>query len=187
MPSKPKLADPGALIRGGKPRTLEYRVCLHPDLIGEYEQAVAERDDARVAARDSLAAAAPPELEQRVKDLLEQIENNTVTLTFKALTRPAFKALMDQYPPRKDAEGKLTHLADARLNVNIDEFFEPLIRASLISPELDDETMTVLIEERLTDGQWDDLTTQVWNLNEGKVDVPFSSAASRKTTASVPK
>lgn len=187
MPSKPKLADPGALIRGGKLRTLEYQLCVDPDLVDEYERAVAARDEAKEAANDSLAAAAPPELEQRVLDLLVQVEENTVTLVFKALPRPAYKALEDQHPPRKDIDNKVTELLDARAGVNVDTFCEPLIRASLVSPQLDDETLKVLIEERLSDGQWADLWGKVYNLNQTKVDVPFLSAASRRTTSSAQK
>jgi hypothetical protein len=70
------------------------------------------------------------------------------------------------------------------VRVNSETFFEPLIRESIVSPVLDDETLTVLLDERLTDAQWNDLTTVVWNLNEARINVPFSSAAStsRKTS-----
>lgn len=181
--SRPK--DPKALIRSGKPRTAEFRVCVDPDLVGEYERAVAQRDAARSAPRDSLGAGAvPPELEERITALLEQIEDKTVVLTFRTLPRPEFRAMRDKYPPRKDEEGRLTHSLDARMGVNADEFFEPLVRASLAAPELDDDTVTVLIDELLTEGQWDDLTTLVWNLNESKIDVPFSPASSPTTPSS---
>lgn len=179
--------DAAALIRGGKPRTLPYPHCMDPDLVDEYERAVSERDKAKSGVRDSLSAGAvAPELEQRVADLLEQVEAKTVTLLFQALPKPEFKALRDLYPPRRNDDGQIEakHIQDARYGINFDDFWEPFIRASLVSPELDDETMTVLIEERFTDGQWDDVTTKVWNLNQSKVDVSFLPAASTTTPSS---
>jgi hypothetical protein len=182
--------DAAALIRAGKPRTLTYAVCVDPDLVGEYERALAEQARAKEGARDSLGAGAMPAgLEERIAGLLEQIEANTVTLVFRTLPRPQFKALRDQYPPRRNDDGAIDpqHLNDARLGVNNDEFWEPLIRASLVSPELDDETMRVLVEELLTDGQWSELSTKVWNLNESTVSVPFSPAASTTNANSSPR
>lgn len=184
MSAKSKV-DAKTLIRRRKPRTLEFRVCVDPDLVREYERAVTERDGGRSEPRDSLAAGGvSPELEARIADLLEQVEASTIQLTFRSLPRPEFKALRDKHPPRKDADGKLTHFADARLGLDADGFFEPFIRASLVTPDLDDADMTALIDEVLTEGQWTDLTTKVWNLNEESIDVPFSPAASEKTPSS---
>jgi hypothetical protein len=181
-------SEAAAKIRGGKPRTLPYPVCMDPDLVGEYERAVAERARVKEGPRDSLAAGGvPAELEERIAALLEQIQANTVTLVFKALPRPQFGAMRDEHPPRRNADGVIDIPADARLGVNADDFFEPLIRASLVSPELDDETMTLLVEERLTDGQWDDLSTRVWNLNEATVSVPFAPAVSTTNPSSSPR
>jgi hypothetical protein len=179
--------EAAAKIRGGKPRTLPYPVCVDPDLVGEYERALAEQARAKEGARDSLGAGAMPAgLEERIAELLEQIEANTVTLAFRSLPRPQFKALRDEHPPRRNEDGLIPpqYRLDAHFGVNNDEFWEPLIRASIVSPELDDETMRVLIEELLTDGQWDDLTTKVWNLNETRINVPFSPAASPTTGTS---
>lgn len=179
------MTDPKALIRRRKPRTAEYRACVTPDLVGEYEAAVAERDTARSAPRDSLAAGAvAPDVEERIAALLEQIEASTLVLRFKALPRPEFKALRDKYPPKKDEGGNFVRGVDARLGMDTEGFAEPFIRASLISPDLDDEDLTALIDEVLTDGQWDELFTLVWNLNESKIDVPFSPAVSPTTPTS---
>lgn len=180
MPSKPKLADPGALIRGGKLRTAEFRVCMDPDLIAEHEDLLEQRAEAKLRAEDSLAGGGTAELDERIAAVLAQIEEATIVLVLKALPRPKFRALKDQHPPRKDADDNPApeHTSDWRLGVNIDTFFDPLVRAELVSPVLDEETLTMLIEERLTDGQWDALTTTAWNLNLEKVDVPFSPAVS---------
>lgn len=177
MPAKPKLADPGALIKAGKLKTAEFRVCMDPDLVEEYERLLLARDAAKEAAQDSLAGGRAVEVEAEIAKVLEQIEEQTITLVIKALPRPKFRAMKDEHPPRKDAEGNLVP-DDRRLAVNVDTFFDVLIRAELVSPVLDEDTLTVLLEERLTDGQWDALTTAAWNLNLEKVDVPFSPAVS---------
>ena len=184
MPAKPKLADPGQLIRSGKPRTDQLRVCLDPDLVGQYEQAVSARDAAKDDARDSLAGGAVVELDAEIEQLLEQMQASTITLVVKALPRAEFRAICDRHPQRKDTEGKLTHPTRDYLGVDFDGFADDIIRASLVSPELDADVLTILLEERLTDGQYVELAVKCWNLNKESIDVPFSPAASRKTRSS---
>jgi len=153
---------------------------MDPDLIAEHEDLLQRRDEAKAAAKDSLAGGNVVELEQQIADVLEHIEAATVVLTLQALPRPRFKALKDLHPPRKDAEGNPSpeHAGDLRLGVNEDTFFDVLLRAEIIAPVLDEETLTVLLDERLTDGAWEALTTVAWNLNLEKVAVPFSQAVS---------
>lgn len=179
-PAKPKLADPGQLIRNGKLKTDEFRACMDPDLIAEHQDLLDQRAAARARAEDSLAGGNVAELEEKIAGVLDRIEAQTVVLVLKALPRPEFRSLKDAHPPRRDPEGNPLpeHADDWRLGVNVDTFFDPLIRAELVSPVLDEDTLTMLLEERLTDGQWDALTTVAWNLNLDKISVPFSSAVS---------
>jgi hypothetical protein len=177
MPSTPKLADPGALIRNGKLRTDTFPVCLDPDLVGEHEQLLARRDEAKEATRDSLAGGSVVELDTEIADLLERMQAATITLILQALPRPKFRALIDEHPPRRDGDGKLTHAEDA-IGVNADTFFEALVRACLTAPILDEETLTLLLDERINDKQWQNLADAAWNLNRTTVDVPFSPAVS---------
>jgi hypothetical protein len=183
-PAKPKLADPGQLIRNGKARTDELRVCLDPDLVSEYKSAVLARDEAQEAARDSLAGGTAVELEAEIERLLQMMQAATITLVVKALPRAEFRAICDRHPQRKDADGKLTHPTRDYLGVDFDGFADEIIRASLISPVLDPETLAILLEERLTDGQYVELAVKAWNLNKETIDVPFSPAGSPKTRAS---
>lgn len=177
MPSTPKLADPGARIRAGKLRTDKFPVCLDPDLVGEYEQLLERRSEANEVARGSLAGGSVVEFDAEIADLLEQMQAATITLVLQALPRPKFRALVDEHPPRMDDGGKLAHAEDA-IGVNVATFFDALIRVSVAAPVLDDETLTLLIDERLTDRQWQDLTDAAWNLNRTSVNVPFSPAVS---------
>lgn len=186
MVSRPKLADPGALIRGGKLRTDEYRVCLDPDLVNEYERLLAARDAAKAEAADSLAGGRTVELDAQVAEILEQMQTATITLVFKALPRPEFRAMCDRHPPRKDAEGKVTHAEDG-IGVNFDSFFDEIVRSTLVAPVLEAEDRDRLFDELLTDRQWQDLTDVVWLLNRAKVSVPFLPAVSPSRRSSSPR
>lgn len=201
MVAKPKLADPGTLIRGGKLRTDTFRACMDPDLIAEYqrivdvrERLVEDRDTQQESARDSLAAKAhTPELDARIADLdkqltdvQRQIDAATVVLTLQALPRPQFRALMDKHPPRKDAEGKLTHPQDV-LGAAYEPFFDELLRTSIVDPKLDAPTLDLLLDERLTDADWERLTDVAFRLNRSTVSVPFSQAVSTSRRNSSPR
>jgi hypothetical protein len=177
-PAKPKLADPGALIRAGKLKTAEWRVCLDPDLVGEYEQLLIDRDKAKIAASDSLAGGAVAELDAQIAATLEAMEDATITLVLKALPRPEFRALIDKHPPRKDAEGNPSHTRDERIGLAYEPFFDDLLRVSIAEPAIAPHDLSTLLDDLLTDGQWDELTTVAWNLNRQTVSVPFSPAVS---------
>ncbi len=144
------------LIRSAKPRTGTFDVCLDPDLVDEYAALVRDKADAA-----------------EVEQLVERIRAATVTLRFRALPRPEFRAAADRHPPRVDAEGKQTHARTDWLGVNAETFFGEVVPASLVEPELDQETLQLLLDQ-LTDRQYETLTDVVWNLNRGKVDLPFS-------------
>jgi hypothetical protein len=193
--------NPAELIRGGKLRTGTFDVCLDPDLIAEYEDLESKRStlerlrDAKAdESRESFVGARNNELDEQLAELdaevgalLEQMEESTLTLTFQALPRPEFRAMSDRHPPRKDGDGNITHPLDRALGLNADAFFDDLVPRSLVTPKLSDDDLKILIEERLTDRQWDQLTDVVWNLNRAKVDLPFSSAASKRIKTSSPK
>jgi hypothetical protein len=192
---------PSELIRGGKLRTGTFDVCLDPDLIAEYEDLESKRStlerlrDAKAEeSRESFVGARTTEFDEQLAELdaqlgvlLESMEESTLTLTFQAFPRPEFRAMKDKHPPRKDADGNITHLEDARLGINNESFFDEAVPLALVEPKLQPEDLKTLIEERLTDRQWEDLTTVVWNLNRVKVNIPFSSAGSKKTRNSSPK
>jgi hypothetical protein len=178
--------EAAAKIRNGKLRTDTYDVCLDETLVKEHAELVAERDAALDATRGSLAGGATPELDAQIAEALERIQDATITLTFQALSRPRFRELCDAYPPRTDADGKLTHPEDVR-GVNIDAFTERVIPLSLVDPKLDPATLKLLLDEHVNDRQYWDIANVIWDLNRAKVDLPFSSAASTKTRTSSAK
>jgi len=174
------------LIRGAKLRRDEYRICTDPDLVDEYERLVEAKAAATVRDADSLAGGQAIEIQSEIDALREEMEEATVTLVLQALSRREYAALVDKHPPRKDAEG-VTLPVDVRYGVDYEGFFNELARRSIVAPELDAQTLDLLIDEKLSDGQWEDLTTRCGKLNRTTVDVPFWPAGSpsrRRSSAS---
>jgi hypothetical protein len=185
MPATPRLADPGQLIRAAKRRTDTYDLCTDPEIVAEYEQLLTEIAAAAVEAGEKLnSGGRTAELQQRLDDVMARGAQKTVTLVFRALPRPQFRALVDKHPPRKGEDGEVIDKRSARLGFEHDPFFAELIPLALVSPTLDEDTLTYLIDEVLTYRQWDDLTTVVLNLNTSSVHVPFSQAVSPRTQRS---
>ena len=174
-PTPPKLTDPGALIRAGKLPEKDFPVCVDPDLVGEYEQLVEMRDAAKDAAKDagagSLAGRNTATFDEQITDVKVRMEESTIVLRLRALGRLRWKALKDQHPARKDDEGKPLP-EDIFVGVNRESFFNALVRATIVGPALDEADREHLLDELLTDGQWEDLCTICWNMNEQKISVP---------------
>lgn len=145
-------------------RTLD--VCLDEDLAAEYES-LAERN----------AGTPSPELDAQLEKLAEQIRAATLTLTVRALPRPRFRELVHRHPPRTAAEGERVHMEDLSLGVNYDSFFDELLRVSVVDPVLDEATLRVLVEEKLTDAQHQALTDLCWNVNRTAFKVPAAVLA----------
>lgn len=164
--------DVAALILGGALPEKVEPVCLALDLAVEYEALQAELAGEAERNADSLSGGRSAELRAQLGDLKCRMQAATVPFRFRALPAPKFKALKREHPPRKAEDGTVV-VRDGLLEVNEDTFFEPLLRASLVEPILDDATFRVLVDERLTDAQLERLTTICWHLNVRTVDVPF--------------
>jgi hypothetical protein len=175
------------LIRGGKLRRDEYRVCLDPDLVDEYERLLEAKASATARDADSLAGGQAVELQQEIDGVLEAMEAATVVLVLQALPRREYRTLVDKHPVPRDADGKASRQRDERAGVDYDEFFSELARRSIVEPELDAPTMDLLLDERLSDGQWDELATKCNLINRSTVDVPFLPAGSTSRRRSAAK
>jgi hypothetical protein len=161
------------LIAGARLPERAAAVCLRPDLVDEYERVELEMAAAPVS--DSLAGG-----KRRIRDLQEKLDalrqemaGHTLHLTLRALTRPGFRAMVDAHPPRKTKGGEVDE-RDKYIGINRDTFPAALVRACAASAELDDEDWRILLDERLTDAQFDALFETAWALNKRSVDVPFS-------------
>lgn len=163
-------ADPLALIRGARLPQRTIRVCLAADLVAEWEELDRQRKE--VARTDSLADPAGG-INASMEKLREEMTAHTVLFRLQALPKRRWRELFAAHPPRKDEKGEPIR-RDVMLGVHYENFFDALLKESIVDPKLDDETLTLLLEEKLTDRQWEELTDVAWNLNRGSVNVPFS-------------
>lgn len=180
---KPKLADPLGVIRAGRLPEKTVPVCLALDLVEEYEDLVRAHAQAKEDAAGSLAGGEAVELARQMDQLREQMQAATVTFRLRALARPRFNSLKREHPPRKDENGGPLG-RDGIFGANEDTFFEALLQASIVEPVLDEPTFRLLVDERLSEAQFQHLTDVAYFLNVRRIDLPFSSAASTKTTNS---
>lgn len=186
MPARPKLVDPGQLIRAAKRRTETYHLCTDPGLVAEREALLDRMTSEPATTEASLAGrGAAKEARAQLEELDARGAAATVSLVFQSLPRPRFRALVDAHRPRKDEAGEVIDPRSRQLGVEYDEFFAALIPQALTSPALDEETLTHLVEEVLTDRQWRDVCTVAWNLNQSDIDVPFLPAVSAKIPRSL--
>lgn len=178
------MTDLKKLIHGAKLRTTTFPICLDPDLVDEYERLLDEEEraadeDARAieSGSASLGGRSPKvDLSEALDDCEERMRDNTLTLVLTALPNPDFQAMLDRHPPRRDDAGNVPH-AD-RLGYNDSTFYAELVPASITGPDLDADDIDVLLRQKLSHRQWQELTTAAWNLNRTTVDIPFSRAGS---------
>lgn len=160
-------------------RTVE--ICLRGDLAADHEALERDLERAENTGADSLAGSGATALAERIEALEAEMREHTYTFRLRALPRPQWRALVAEHPPRKADDGSVVD--SDRIGVNADTFYEAIIRACLIDPELTDEEWASLAEA-LTDRQYEDLADLAWALNRREVDIPFSLAASRMRQAS---
>lgn len=144
-------------------RTVRLYVGGDLDLVDEYNRLQEEAADPT-----SLAGADTARLDE-VRALLAADE---MPFRFQALGRRSLRKLLDDNPPRKDKP------RDQVIGFNEDAATAALIRKCLLDPDLPEAALTELLDEDLTDGQYEKLSDAVWVLNRRTVDVPFSSTAS---------
>jgi hypothetical protein len=163
-------------------------VVLRADLAAEREQLLRQLEAVREVKATSLAGSGTAELEQRITNLTEQMRDSVVEFRLRALPRtrrpgdhrPSFAELKAQHPVREE-NGELRREDIMAGFVNAETFPDPLVRHSIVDPPLTDEDWEQL---ELSQGQFDELVNAAWQLNQGKVDIPFSYAASEKTPTS---
>lgn len=154
-------------------------ICLRADLVQAYETLGDEITAAkqRAAKADSLAAAAPdlPEMEGRLREAEEEMREATVPFVLRALPRPRFRALVSEHPPRKGEDGN--PVSQDWNGVNHSTYYSALIRECTVTPELDDETWRLLLDEKLSDRQYEDLSEAAFDISRDKIDYPFMYGA----------
>lgn len=173
------MVDVAGLIREAKLPERVVPLCLRLDLAHAYEQLSARLGVIKAKYKDSLGLGDGSDedaesITGQMRSLEEEMRAATVDFTLRALSRPAFRALLAEHPPRKDDDGQM--LAQDWMGVNTATFYGVLIRRATVTPELDEQTWTLLLDEKLTDRQYNDLAEAAWDICREKVDLPFLSA-----------
>lgn len=192
QPAPPSLDD--LLGEDGRPEKV-VPICLRGHLQAEWDRLKEEHDAG--PGEDDQAMMAERAAKQRVADQMAKVEAEmragTVEFRIRALPRRrtpgmakdqvVWQELFAAHPPRKDKDNQGRILQrDAAAGVNVDTFFDALLRASVVEPELDDDRWQKLTA-KLNDGQFDKLAMAAWRLNRDEVDVPFSRAAWKTRTS----
>jgi hypothetical protein len=177
MSGKATLKSFAALLAEAKLPEHTLIVCLRGDLAAEHEALERALADAEKQGATSLAGSGAGEIVDKIEALELQMREASYEFRLRALRRPVWRALCDEHPPRRsDDTGEI--VPTDLIGVNSDTFYDAIIRACLVDPELDDDQWARL-NEALTDRQYDELARAAWDLNRRDVDVPFSRAASR--------
>ncbi len=171
------------------------RLVLRGDLAVEHERLVDEIEKARERGSTSLAGKGTATLEERLREIEAESADSMVVLGLRALPkakrpgddRPTWRELTGQHPPRV-TDGMMEPRDRLAGGMNADTFPEPMVRACIVAidgddPELDDAAWAELMAA-ITAGQFDELVNSAWNLNQGRVDIPFWSGGSKPTGTS---
>jgi hypothetical protein len=180
MSGRSTLKDFKAMLGEAKLPERTVPVCLRGDLAADHEAAERELEQAQRATATSLAGNGAAAIAERIEALEAEMREHTYDFRLRALPRHEFRSLLAAHPPREDEPFKRE---DSALGVNRDTFFPAIIRASVVDPELDAAEWTDLLDNRLTDYQFQELAGTAWALNAREVDIPFSRAASRMRRA----
>lgn len=179
--------DIDALIDSAQLAERTLALCLRGDLQARFEELDRAREVADETRGGSLASGTPArEIAEQMEALRVQMRAATITVVLRALPRKKWVALCEQHPPRRDEDGNLL-VEDRATGVNNDTFWEPAIRACWVSPVLKPAQMKRLLDEVLSNRQYDLLASTVFAVNNGDVDIPFSPAASRSLQTSSPE
>lgn len=170
-------ADLKKLLADSKLPERTVPICLRADLVYEHERLDDDLQRLLETPPNSLGGDGRSELRDRIVALEAEMQDATVEFRLRALPGPKHRALVGDHPPRRQDDGETPMVGDAEVGFNPLTYFPAVARACIVEPELDDDTWAEL-QDKLTDRQFNELATAAWLLNRGRVDVPFSRAAS---------
>lgn len=166
--TKPDVASILAAARRAE-KTVE--LCLRGDLVAEVEDLERQLRDASAPTDRLIGNAEGRKIARQIEDLQREMRDHTIVLRLRALSRREFQQFVAEHPPRKGNE------EDERAGVNVETYFDDLIKVCTVEPELTDEQWETLFDAVNT-RQWNDLRSAAIDLNTDRVSVPFSAAAS---------
>ncbi len=142
-------------------------VCLRGDLQAEYESLERDLKRAKAASVGTLAGTndEAKAIEELMAELRTKMRDATRTFVLRALPKKKWSDLHAQHKARD--EDRMN-----RLDYNNETFPVAAVQACLIDPVLTLKEVEELVDELLTQGQWDDLFLAAFLLNKGSVEVP---------------
>lgn len=165
------------LARATRPRRT-VKVCLAGEVVAEMERLDEELADLERPANGRLnGPAGAKALRDQLDELRAKAEADTIEIVIQAVSRTRWHEMIAANPPRKLADGTV-HPADKMAGVNEDTFYDAIIAACWVAPEIDDATRTALLEQ-LTDRQFDQVGSAAWAVNRHEVSIPLSRAGSK--------
>lgn len=192
MPARPRKAVPAvakpdfaALLASAKLPERTVDICLRADLVADFEAldrqlaVLAEKPNPKMGDDGRFA------LRQQIEALEAEMKAATYPFRLRALSKPAWHALVAKHPPRRDDQGNIDE-RDRNLRVNVETFFDAIARACVVDPLLSDDDWELMLAS-LTDRQFDLLASVAWGLNREDVDIPFSRGVSLMNRTSEPE
>lgn len=170
-------ADYKAMRKAARLPESTVPICFRGDLIADFEVLERELEQAQAGASSDSLDSGMGELRDRMEAIQAEMRENTYPVRLRGMSYADYNALIAKHPARYDDEGRIAP-DDATLRINSDTFFEPLIRASIVDPELPTVADWEEFLSGLTDYQFNQLGVTALALNRGGIDVPFSLAAS---------
>lgn len=152
-------------------------ICMRGDLAADHEAAERELIDVKDRRDDSKEGAGVGALVERIEALEAEMRAHSHAFRLQALPRHEFRELLNAHPPRRGDDDEVIR-DDAAYGINRETFYPALVRACCVDPVLEDSAWAKLLDHLLTDAQFQELAVNAWNLNAGKIDIPFSRAAS---------
>lgn len=167
--------------------TIEF--CTDLQLRGDWETAQAELIAAQSNRSQRLVDGNLAEAAAKVTELETQMSESVLLFRLRAVPRKQWQETVAAHPPRDDND------SDQSMGVNISTFFDALLstpgtivsvneKATGEAVDFDPATEWQQLADDMTDGQYGEFATKVFELNRQSVARPFSVAASRATAAS---
>lgn len=159
----------------------EVPLCLRGDLVADWQDLERRFKEANNAPDDDTLASAPAaeavDLARQMRDLEGQMRQATRVFQVKGLPRSEWRELLKQHPPREEDQTEF----------HPETFPVAALVACAVVPKMTLAQAEKLVDEKLTDGQWNELFSHIWVMNAGRVEVPFSLAASAILASSEPR
>lgn len=158
-------------------------ICLRGDLVAELEELERAYTEAVNRPATSLAdGGEAAEIATKVEAMRAEMSGEMLTIRLRALPRRRYNEMIAEHPPRLGDDGNVVD-EDSTFGYDASTFFEALVRAAIIEPELDAGDWDAL-DAILTDNAFQQLANVAVMLNRRGVDVPFSLAASHNQRTS---